>query len=161
MTLPEKLLWKELRRLKLHIRRQAPIGRYVVDFVNHRAALVVEVDSARHDLPEDQLHDLTRTEWLNSQGYRVLRFRNDEVLADAPGVAERILVELSHSKALPLGGEGLGEGAASADEGNSRETSPALPFSSLAASPASPTLPPSRGGEEAPPFRATHPRKGG
>jgi very-short-patch-repair endonuclease len=101
MTLPEKLLWKELRRLDLHVRRQAPIGRYVADFASHAAALVVELDGARHDLPGAQLHDLERDAWLNTQGYRVMRFRNDDVLADAPGVAEQIRVAISHTRARP------------------------------------------------------------
>jgi very-short-patch-repair endonuclease len=145
MTLPEKLLWKELRRLKLNIRRQAPLGRYVVDFASHTAALVVEIDGARHDLPEAQLHDHERTRWLTGQGYRVMRFRNDDVLADAPSVAEQIRAAIASTRALPLDGGGLGGGEATGDEGKAREASLASLSSSPACSPPSPALPPSRG----------------
>ena len=143
MTLPEKLLWKELRRLDLHVRRRAPIGSYVVDFVSHAAALVIEIDGARHDFPEAQLHDLERTQWLVSQGYRVLRFRNDEVLADAPGVAEQIKV--AKIEALPLDGGGLGGGADTVGDEGARKPSPAFLSSPQASAPPSPTLPSSRG----------------
>ena len=90
MTRPEKLLWEELRALKLNIRRQAPIGRYIADFVSHHAALIIELDGPVHDRPEGQLYDLERTAWLNSQGYKVLRFRNEEVIADAFSAAARV-----------------------------------------------------------------------
>jgi len=147
MTLPEKLLWAELRKLKINIRRQASIGRYVVDFASHRAALVVEIDGARHDLPEDQLHDFQRTQWLNSQGYRVIRFRNDHVLTDAPGVAEQIRAAINTPKTLPLDRGRLGGGAdavaVAVAERRLRETSPAILSSPPACTP--PTLPPSRG----------------
>ncbi|OYX34325.1 MAG: hypothetical protein B7Y99_05620 [Caulobacterales bacterium 32-69-10] len=124
MTLPEKLLWADLRKLDLNIRRQAPMGRYVVDFVSHAARLVIEVDSARHDLPEDQLHDAERTAWLASQGYRVLRFRNGEVADHRIRVVNAIVTEITGA---PL----------------------ALSDQLAVGSPPSPTLPPSRGkGEE-------------
>jgi very-short-patch-repair endonuclease len=124
MTLPEKKLWAALRSLNLGIRRQAPLGRYVVDFVSHAGALVIEIDGARHDLPDAQLHDLARTDWLISQGYRVLRFRNEVVLADPAGVAETIAVAL-----------GRGPASTPAVSGLSPPVDP----------PPSPTLPPSRG----------------
>jgi very-short-patch-repair endonuclease len=145
MTLPEKLLWKELGGLGLHIRRQAPIGRYVADFASHAARLVVEVDGARHDLPDARLHDLERDAWLKSQGYRVLRFRNDEVIADASGVAEQIRAAISPIKALPLDGGGLGGGADASGEKGSLKASPTF-LSSPTVAP-SPTLPPSANGK--------------
>jgi very-short-patch-repair endonuclease len=54
MTVSEKRLWEALRALNLHIRRQAPIGRYVADFAHHGAKIIIEVDGGRHDLPEAQ-----------------------------------------------------------------------------------------------------------
>jgi very-short-patch-repair endonuclease len=141
-TLPEKRLWAELRKLDPQFRRQAPIGRYIVDFACHRAALVVEIDGARHDLPEAQLHDYERTVWLNSQGYRVLRFRNEDVLADAVGVAESIRLTI---KALPLDGGGLGGGVRTGGENDAGLTSPAFLSAPTVRTPPSPTLPPSRG----------------
>ena len=73
MTASEANLWKALRALKLGIRRQAPMGRYIADFIHHGSRLVIEVDGARHQLPEAQLHDLQRDAWFVSQGYRVHR----------------------------------------------------------------------------------------
>ncbi|WP_439472162.1 endonuclease domain-containing protein [Brevundimonas sp.] len=96
-TLPEKLLWADLRKLKLNIRRQAPIGRFVADFVHHESRLIIEVDGPLHDTPEAKLHDAARTEWLNSQGYRVLRFSNKRVTDDR----ETVLTEIRSAIASP------------------------------------------------------------
>jgi len=118
MTLPEKLLWAELRKLDLNIRRQAPIGRYVADFAHHASCLVIEIDSARHDLPEDQLYDLERTAWLESQGYRVLRFRNADVIADAVGIANQVRIAIVPPKAKFVDSIGL---IAAAQGGDGRD----------------------------------------
>ncbi|MDR3509404.1 MAG: DUF559 domain-containing protein [Caulobacteraceae bacterium] len=101
MTLPEKRLWAELRKLGLNIRRQAPIGRYVADFACHAARLIVEIDGPAHDLVADQRYDLDRTAWLNSQGYRVPRYRNEDVLADAAGIADQVRVAIAFARTLP------------------------------------------------------------
>ena len=90
-TFTEKLLWAELRKLPLHVRRQAPIGRYVADFVIHAARLVVDVDGPRHEEPDDRLHDAQRDAWLAAEGFRTARFTDREVIGDAAGVAVRVL----------------------------------------------------------------------
>src|SRR5690349_14907336 len=72
----ERKLWFLLRSLKplgLHFRRQAPIGIYIADFVWHAGKLVVELDGSQHADARAE-YDSKRTEWLQSQGYRVLRF---------------------------------------------------------------------------------------
>ena len=69
-------------------RFQSPIGRYIVDFVCHDKRLIVEIDGGQHQLRTSQ--DATRTSWLQSQGYRVLRFWNNEVLSNSTGVIETI-----------------------------------------------------------------------
>jgi len=97
MTLSEKNLWKALRALDLHIRRQAPIGRYIVDFVQHSARLVIEVDSGWHDHPEAQLRDAERDAWLAEQGYRVMRVRDGEAGGNPYLVAERVAAEIQRS----------------------------------------------------------------
>ncbi len=59
-THAERYLWFSLRRLKpkgLHFRRQAPMGRYYVDFICHGARLVIELDGSQHDEPENLAHD--------------------------------------------------------------------------------------------------------
>ena len=106
MTKAETALWAEGRKLGLGIRRQAPIDHYIVDFVHHRSAVVIELDGGAHDDQAAQLRDLDRTAWLESQGYRVVRFQNADVLADAQRVAQLIATAISFPKAIPrtLGG---------------------------------------------------------
>jgi very-short-patch-repair endonuclease len=95
MTLDEDRLWQALRQLKANIRRQAPMGPYVVDFDSHAAKLVIEVDGYYHSLPEQQQKDAERDVWLNRQGYRVLRISTSEVQAGLDTVCDRIEAELS------------------------------------------------------------------
>jgi len=98
MTGPEKVLWKALRKIGLHIRRQAPIGKYIADFACHEACIVIEVDGGWRDLPEKQLHDSIRDDWLKSEGYVVLRFRDQHVLNDLSDVIETIKKTLPPSR---------------------------------------------------------------
>jgi very-short-patch-repair endonuclease len=67
-------------------RRQEPIGRYVVDFVNFEKKLVVEVDGGHHNDEAVRREDEERTAWLANEGFRVLRFWNNEVLTDVESV---------------------------------------------------------------------------
>ena len=120
MTLPEKVLWKALRTPDIGFRRQVPIGRYIADFVHLRARLIVELDGGWHDFPEAQLHDALRDEWLASQGYRVLRFRNQQALDDASAIVDAV------GTLLPQGEKGRDEGDLAAVCGKDVETSPAL-----------------------------------
>ena len=90
MTLPEKVLWKALRKPDLGFRRQVPIGRYIVDFAHLPRRLLIELDGGWHDFPEAQLHDALRDEWLTGQGYRVVRFRNQQALDDPFLIVEAI-----------------------------------------------------------------------
>jgi len=87
----EAKLWKVLRNHNLDgrkFRRQHPIGPYIVDFYCHEARLVVELDGRSHDAQMD--YDAARTAWLESQGYRVIRFANAQVMKDIVSVVERI-----------------------------------------------------------------------
>jgi very-short-patch-repair endonuclease len=103
MTLPETRLWKVLRGTPLHVRRQAPIGRYIADFAIHDCKLVIEVDGLRHTLDEEMLNDCERDAWFVSQGYRTLRFTNERVLGDIEGVLADIqaAVQSPPSPTLP------------------------------------------------------------
>ncbi|GIK99373.1 MAG: hypothetical protein BroJett029_35820 [Alphaproteobacteria bacterium] len=83
----ERKLWHQLRRKQvggLRFRRQYPLGLYIVDFVCLPARLVVEVDGGQH--AEQLERDAARTAWLESQGFRVIRFWNNEVLGNIEGV---------------------------------------------------------------------------
>jgi len=68
------------------------MGPYVVDFFCPKAKLVIEVDGGQHD---DNVKDVSRTRWLEERGYRVLRFWNNDVLANTDGVLQSILEALT------------------------------------------------------------------
>jgi very-short-patch-repair endonuclease len=91
MTDAERHLWRHLCRRQVadaKFRRQACIGRYIVDFVYFEKKLVIELDGGQHT--EQVEYDEQRTSWLNSQGFRVLRFWNHEVFEDVDSVLEVI-----------------------------------------------------------------------
>jgi adenine-specific DNA-methyltransferase len=105
MTDAERHVWRMLRLHQMNrprFRRQVPLGRYIVDFVCHEARLIVEIDGGQHD--PSSLGETARTRFLESEGYRVLRFWNNEVLTNLEGVYEVIAAALS--KPFPSMGEG-------------------------------------------------------
>jgi len=91
-TEAERKLWWHLRyRLPLvgsHFRRQVRLGRYITDFASHKQKIVIELDGGQHGQQEER--DLARTKFLQSEGYRVLRFWNNDVLNNIDGVLEMI-----------------------------------------------------------------------
>ena len=96
MTESETALWQALRHefRGIKFRRQHPIGDYIADFLCLKAKLVIEVDGGYHDKPQQQQEDQWRTEFLQSKGYRVIRFTNEELNTDVKGVISRIKEEL-------------------------------------------------------------------
>jgi very-short-patch-repair endonuclease len=91
-TQPERILWSLLRKSQLgglKFRRQAVIGPYIVDFCCPLQHLVVEVDGVSHVGRASA--DTQRTRLIESCGYRVLRFTNDDVIANLEGVGLAIL----------------------------------------------------------------------
>jgi very-short-patch-repair endonuclease len=113
MTPAEQLLWECLRDRRLaglKFRRQHAIGRYIVDFYCHEHRLIIELEGSVHDRPEQAEHDKVRKRELEAQGFRVLTFRNEEVLNDPEGVLQRILEAITPISPSHTGrGEG-GEG---------------------------------------------------
>ena len=96
----ERNLWNALRAQQLagdKFRRQAVIGRYVVDFVCFSHKLVVELDGPQHLEDEARQRDKGRTFWLESQGFRVIRFRNHELDDGVQRAAAAILAALEKS----------------------------------------------------------------
>jgi len=79
--------------------RQHPIGPFIVDFCCTKAGVVVELDGGQH--AGDRRADEKRSLFLENQGYRVLRFWNDELLGNAPGVLQRIAEALAFSVNCP------------------------------------------------------------
>jgi len=97
MTDAERRLWWHLERIPLadtHFRKQASIGPYVADFVCHGAKLVLEVDGSQHGLLNGLESDAARSAWLRTQGYRVLRFWNHEVMNQIDVVLDTIYAAL-------------------------------------------------------------------
>jgi len=93
LTDAESKLWQDLRARRLQgykFRRQHPIDDYVADFACIPAKLVIEIDGATHSTEEELAHDARRTEVMESLGWRVIRFTNDEVYKDVDGVVEAI-----------------------------------------------------------------------
>ena len=91
----EARLWYVLRRkhmLGFKFRRQHPIGRYVTDFACPDAKLIIELDGGQH--AEQVARDAARTRELEAHGYTVLRFWNNEVLANFDGVQDVIRAAL-------------------------------------------------------------------
>jgi very-short-patch-repair endonuclease len=109
MTDAERKLWHALKAHRFNgvgFRRQVPIGPYVADFATHAARLIIEVDGSQHGLPRHAASDAVRTEWLASRGYRLLRFWNNDVIANLDGVLTAIGAALPPSLPTPAGGEG-------------------------------------------------------
>lgn len=93
MTPHERAMWGLLREgelAALNWRRQAPFGAFILDFVSHPARLVVEVDGAQHAQADQAQHDAQRTNALEREGYRVLRFWNVDVMKAKAGVWDAI-----------------------------------------------------------------------
>ena len=91
----ERKLWKYLRLRQLggyKFRSQQPLGSYIVDFVYLEKKLIVELDGGQHSIQIN--YDAKRTEWLETHGFRVLRFWNNDVLEEIEIVKELIAKEL-------------------------------------------------------------------
>ncbi len=110
-TEAENFLWQQIRDKQLNgikFRRQHIVDKYIADFISLENKLIVEVDGAIHQLPENKESDQRRTERLNELGYSVLRFNNNEVLQNINAVTAQIkerFYKLLESKVSPMGGD--------------------------------------------------------
>ncbi|MEW6768428.1 MAG: endonuclease domain-containing protein [Pseudomonadota bacterium] len=107
MTDAEQRLWYRLRahRLKsFKFKRQAPIGKYIVDFICFERRLIIEIDGGQHD---GQLSDAERSHWLSDQGFRIVRFWNNEVLNNTDAVLGQIVDVLNACAVYPSPGTPL------------------------------------------------------
>lgn len=106
-TPAEHHLWQRLRhkQIGVRVRRQHTIGQFIVDFYVPSASLVIEIDGDIHQYTAEE--DAVRTAYLESNGLQVIRFTNNEVLADVENVAQQI--EACIASSLPAGrGPGVG-----------------------------------------------------
>ena len=95
----ERMLWRCLstNKLGIHFRRQHIIGCYIADFVCLRKKLIIEVDGGYHSQKEQAIKDYYRTEDLERMGFKVLRFRNEEIETNISLVLDQIFNKLSKS----------------------------------------------------------------
>jgi very-short-patch-repair endonuclease len=113
MTDAEHGLWRILRNRQFagaKFRRQVAMGPYIADFICYDARLVVEADGGQHN---GSSRDEVRDAWFAEQGFRTLRFWNNDILSNPEGVAHSIAIALSQMKApltRPLSGHPLPQG---------------------------------------------------
>lgn len=96
-TEAERMLWRLLRNKRLDgwkWKRQQPLGPYIVDFICFEARLIVEADGSQHI---DSASDLVRDAWLRGQNFRLMRFFNNDILAESDSVLTAILAALTAS----------------------------------------------------------------
>ena len=91
-TEAEKMLWLHLRgnKLGLHFRRQHIIGCYIADFVCLKKKIIIEVDGGYHSQYAQAIKDYYRTEKMESLGFKVLRFRNEDIYSNVVFVLDQI-----------------------------------------------------------------------
>ncbi len=97
LTAAEELLWHDLRKKLLgghKFRRQHPVGDYIADFACIKAKMVVEVDGATHGTKEERNYDERRTQYLESQGWKVIRISNQDIYKHRRDVLDHIYVQL-------------------------------------------------------------------
>jgi very-short-patch-repair endonuclease len=109
-TEAEKLLWKHVRARQLDnfkFRRQQQIDNYIVDFVCFEKRLVIELDGGQHSVQTQM--DLIRDNYLRDQGFKILRFWNNEIMKNINGVME-VIRETLISSPSPYPSPARGEG---------------------------------------------------
>ena len=113
LTDAERRLWAVLRSRRFEnakFRRQQPIGPFIVDFVCQQHRLIIEADGGQHEVAKDA----PRTAFLESVGYRVVRFWNNDIIENIDGVSQLIATALmtphparaAHESPSPSRGEG-------------------------------------------------------
>ena len=97
-TIQERRLWNLLKNRQFHnlkFKRQQPLGDYIVDFICKEAKIIIEIDGGQHNEPENIEYDKTRTEYLNTLEYKVIRFWNNEIYENIEGVVLRLKEEIN------------------------------------------------------------------
>lgn len=99
----EKRLWYCIRNRQIHgakFRRQATIGRYIVDFACFERHLIIELDGGQHASPS--IREEKRTAWLRSQNFSILRFWNNDVTENMDGVLQQIADALNRPASVAV-----------------------------------------------------------
>ena len=93
MTPQERKLWCIIRNRQFYgyrFRRQFPLGQYIVDFICREKKIIIEIDGGQHNEIQNIQYDNKRTEYLISEGYKVLRFWNNDIDKNIGGVYEKL-----------------------------------------------------------------------
>ena len=109
-TETEKVVWFHLRSRKLNgikFKRQEIIGKYIADFVSYEKMLIIELDGGQHSDIKNKVMDEKRTKYLESLGFHVLRFWDNEIHNNIEGVLEEIISKASPSPWPSPQGEGI------------------------------------------------------
>lgn len=105
----ERGLWRLLSAYRPRFTRQLPVGSYILDLACREVKLAIELDGSQHI---DNVRDTERTAFLETLGWKVIRFWNSEVVENPDGVAGRIIEEVAarlqptHPRPLPVSREG-------------------------------------------------------
>lgn len=101
-TIAENILWQRLYPLKqiIKFRRQSVIYGYIVDFYCAEYKLVIELDGPYHSDLKQQIYDLKRTDALQSIGFKVIRFQNQEVIDDVEQVIKTIAKNIDANRTI-------------------------------------------------------------
>ena len=97
----ERILWARLKNRGLggvKFVRSEPIGPYFADFAGRSAKLIIEIDGATHSTDDEIAHDGRRTAFLQAQGYRIIRFSNEQIYENVDAIVEeiaRVLAEVA------------------------------------------------------------------
>uniref|UniRef100_Q07IA0 DUF559 domain-containing protein n=1 Tax=Rhodopseudomonas palustris (strain BisA53) TaxID=316055 RepID=Q07IA0_RHOP5 len=123
-TAAEEILWRHLRRMNVegsHFRRQVVIGPYIADFACLAKRLIIEVDGSQHGDEAGLKRDEIRTQWLQSEGYRVIRFWNNDVMSKTDAVLDAIHTMIAVTPPrLPSAGDPPPPGEGDAVRGESK-----------------------------------------
>ena len=93
MTSQERKLWNIIKNRQFYgyrFRRQFPIGNYIVDFICREKKIIIELDGGQHNQQEEIQYDIERTEFLTSEGFRVVRFWNNDIDKNLSGVYKKL-----------------------------------------------------------------------
>ena len=94
MTKQERIVWRFLRNRSVNghkFRLQYPIGNYIVDFICNEKKLIIEIDGGQHNDDKHIRYDQERTKYLETKGYKVIRFWNSDIENNIEGVYQEIL----------------------------------------------------------------------
>ena len=95
-TPQEKIIWSIIRNRQfygLKFKRQVPIGKYIADFCCNEKKIIIEIDGGQHNEPQNIEYDNKRTEFMESEGYKVIRLWNNDINNNLEGVYKKIQIE--------------------------------------------------------------------